>query len=827
MSYNLNALSGYLHKKGKINKGWKRRWCTLDINTQVLNYYELKEVQYLCGTIEMSSVEKIEVLHFSDENANYNQFSVEFIKLLPKYIYYNTRCMSDFARTFQLTLNKTNRKYVFYADTHETFLKWIHLLQKCVYGGIVCEAYLHKQTQVLKKYKIYWFVLNCYKQLKYYENETKNKYLGCIELHIAKLIADDARKNSNENCIAIHLPSKVLYVSANSVKQKVKWQRYIKSVIWDDYQSSDQQLEKPMNTGMKKKRMKFRNRNENAVSCENSPNIYPLESKISEYDEIDIDINVDDEESEYDEIDIDFIEHDMSLLAINCSSKDLNSSSNMNMGALQKAFSSSYIEHIHHGSGRISGALNKPIVSNINDHILLNQWNQIQAMQQQQRRKGTSISMMMPQVMSYNQGLDEIVQLQKNSNKSMMMISKNVEKMSNAMIKMNKNFQQNVDDSVMPIMGKMANQFQVGIRHRDRNQYVKNTSLPFQPQVRSLANLPTPDDEKKVNTSAKFNSKYKSMPVVFKPVLQPSISNEVEISAQADDNGRRMGGQMPLQMPLKANSYQIEEEKRNLRDHKQSNSVGNVHESGILGGMGGSNVGNNKYNKQMEMFFHNPLPSQYNPSLISNNMNFNNNSQNISNNNYAQFVRNTGAGKVFEFLELNKSGKIVLSNMGSMVEVTDVNNREWVNVFGTVVTAKFDVVYHWRLKIVSLNGDFPAMIGVMDISLVSQYFYSKVPFVKCEYGYGIDMNCNLRCNGEIFGKYCESLKIGDIVDLYVDMRSWMLRFGINGKPFKIKCQLNKAFYKLAIAMFGEKHCLQIVDICIEENRGKHQETSYI
>merc|ERR1712154_35239 len=131
-----------------------------------------------------------------------------------------------------------------------------------------------------------------------------------------------------------------------------------------------------------------------------------------------------------------------------------------------------------------------------------------------------------------------------------------------------------------------------------------------------------------------------------------------------------------------------------------------------------------------------------------------------------------------------------------------------------------NVQYHWKIRIKQLNSDWNIIIGLMDTRFVEKYQNEKNNnnenkdyFAKHPNGYGVDKNGNLKTNGQSNGKYCQPMKENDVVDVYFDMKQYALWYGVNGIDFGVAYQVSSKYasYKLAIALFGDRHCLEIIN----------------
>ena len=96
-------------------------------------------------------------------------------------------------------------------------------------------------------------------------------------------------------------------------------------------------------------------------------------------------------------------------------------------------------------------------------------------------------------------------------------------------------------------------------------------------------------------------------------------------------------------------------------------------------------------------------------------------------------------------------------------------------------------------------------------------------FAKHKNGYGVDSKGNLRTEGQNAGQYCKPIQKGDILSIYFDMKQYALWYGLNGEDYNTAFQVDKkGAYKLAIAVFGARHCLELMscDVVEYENRSQ-------
>lgn len=172
---------------------------------------------------------------------------------------------------------------------------------------------------------------------------------------------------------------------------------------------------------------------------------------------------------------------------------------------------------------------------------------------------------------------------------------------------------------------------------------------------------------------------------------------------------------------------------------------------------------------------------------------------------------NNDNGRVDEHFE----NRITFLDSKMVVQSTANNKKSWFNLFAKIATQK-GVQYHWRLKVLHFNPQWLLMIGVIDVMKYSEFLIANQQkrnteyFAKSMFGYGIDSNGNLKHGGKNCGQYCQPIKSGDIVDVYFDMRSYAIWFGLNDIEYNVAYKVHKAFFKLAISMFGHQHAVQIL-----------------
>eukprot|EP01084_Bolivina_argentea_P286564 491602_1 len=167
---------GQLKKKGKINKSWKNRWCIISeiAGAVYLQYYDSKIESNLMGSIDFSDVYDIKMLHSSD-------YDLSFLGSIPTNISLTNEIRSEQKYTFIIYTAK--RKWIFSAFDPKNFNKWMIVFDKYIYNGIIKRGWLQKRGEKNRSWKRRFFILNKYKQLKYYTDNTCKKWLGTISIN--------------------------------------------------------------------------------------------------------------------------------------------------------------------------------------------------------------------------------------------------------------------------------------------------------------------------------------------------------------------------------------------------------------------------------------------------------------------------------------------------------------------------------------------------------------------------------------------------------------------------------------------------------------------
>jgi len=270
-------------------------------------------------------------------------------------------------------------------------------------------------------------------------------------------------------------------------------------------------------------------------------------------------------------------------------------------------------------------------------------------------------------------------------------------------------------------------------------------------------------------------------------------NNQNQTSYSRDDNIYKM--------------YQAQVQHSVMNDSDDDEKVKQQHE-GPGGGGGGDEDDNNN------------VPNPPDPPNNNNPKQQQQQEQNNNNNNYNVDENGLRVEKVNDHWDAALIGKTLraITESGNRVcRATVSNDKQWYNIFSAMITEN-QVQYHWRIKINHYNSDWVLIIGIMDTCYVDEYVQhnnnksalNKHYFAKSKYGYGIDANGDLKNGGKSGGKYCNAFKNGDVVDVYFDMKQFVLWYGLNGKEYGVACKVHESFYKCCVAMFGPKHCVEMV-----------------
>ena len=122
------TFEGKLRKRGKINKAWKERWFVLDEYEQKMEYYPNKQDAidhtHLCGTIDISMVERIEMISNIDQiKLSETDLLKQNQTILSKFILTNQKSKSNQSYSFQLVMK--SRTYIFSANDPKSYIAWL------------------------------------------------------------------------------------------------------------------------------------------------------------------------------------------------------------------------------------------------------------------------------------------------------------------------------------------------------------------------------------------------------------------------------------------------------------------------------------------------------------------------------------------------------------------------------------------------------------------------------------------------------------------------------------------------------------------------------
>eukprot|EP01084_Bolivina_argentea_P238234 400239_1 len=214
---------GQLCKKGKFNKSWKNRWCslcTIKGGEIVLEYYDSKINRKICGTVDLSQVYAVEVI---------SDYDINLMKQLPENILINTTVKSD--KQFSFKISTSNRQYVFAAFDPPSFFTWIKTLDKYIYGGVIKQGWMFKKGDKNKGWKRRYFVLNEHKQIKYYQDFEKTSFCGVINVNKVSSITNGKVYNDEfKYAFQLITGKRIWILCCKDMKEREEWHNQIKSV---------------------------------------------------------------------------------------------------------------------------------------------------------------------------------------------------------------------------------------------------------------------------------------------------------------------------------------------------------------------------------------------------------------------------------------------------------------------------------------------------------------------------------------------------------------------------------------------------------------------
>lgn len=156
---------GPLFKKGKIHTVWRHRWFVL-YNTRMLAYYENQKESMGGAFKPLGEIDLSLCIKLSDINDRSKDNNGKYI--------------------FEIT--SKSRTYVLSCIDLESLHIWNKYLSKYIFGDCIHHGWLIKKGEHLHSWRKRWFVLSDIKELRYYEDETLNKFKGIIKLDDVNLI---------------------------------------------------------------------------------------------------------------------------------------------------------------------------------------------------------------------------------------------------------------------------------------------------------------------------------------------------------------------------------------------------------------------------------------------------------------------------------------------------------------------------------------------------------------------------------------------------------------------------------------------------------------
>eukprot|EP01084_Bolivina_argentea_P170825 295988_1 len=217
---------GQLMKKGKINKGWKNRWCIASViqGDIYLQYYDSKISSTLCGSINFAQVYDIKIVHSSD-------YTLAFLGSIPMNIKITNEIESDTKYTFILYTH--NRKWIFAAFDPKNFIQWLNVFDKYIYDGIIKKGLLQKRGERNRAWKQRYFLLNKFQQLRYYKEKQYQKLMGTISLNEVIKIKHHSDKDYTFQLLT---RDRTWILSASTSEERREWMELLNKCRRDKFQ---------------------------------------------------------------------------------------------------------------------------------------------------------------------------------------------------------------------------------------------------------------------------------------------------------------------------------------------------------------------------------------------------------------------------------------------------------------------------------------------------------------------------------------------------------------------------------------------------------------
>lgn len=173
---------GPMYKQGRFNRSWRNRWFVLYNNRRLAYYNEKKESIALkpIAEIDLTEVETI----INDRS-------------------------KDVQNKYVFELVTSGRTYCLACLDTESLNLWEKYLLQMIFGTKIHEGWLIKKGDRIQSWRKRWFTLSDLKELRYYEDDTRQKSKGTIDLKNVSIIRHgDKEQYGYEYTIEIITPDR-------------------------------------------------------------------------------------------------------------------------------------------------------------------------------------------------------------------------------------------------------------------------------------------------------------------------------------------------------------------------------------------------------------------------------------------------------------------------------------------------------------------------------------------------------------------------------------------------------------------------------------------
>eukprot|EP01083_Nonionella_stella_P282844 962583_1 len=223
----MRPMQSKLFKRGQINTKYKERWFVLNELTLQLEYHDTEQSQYALGTIALSDVYAIHTsLNTTDP---------------PDYVVQN--CKNNSGKQYTFELITSFRTYVLATDHYVLCSQWVNELSRVIFGEVIYDGVLRKLGKVHKVWRTRYFVLNKYKQIKYYPTKKRVQLLGTITVdsQIAPMTQEHHTYGLGfDHVFQIVTKKRTWKLCAPTKGEKNNWIQHIKALINDTNNSVTQ-----------------------------------------------------------------------------------------------------------------------------------------------------------------------------------------------------------------------------------------------------------------------------------------------------------------------------------------------------------------------------------------------------------------------------------------------------------------------------------------------------------------------------------------------------------------------------------------------------------